>query len=135
MFPAKILILTVALSAVCLFSGCAPSRFRDEVDFTIKDASADSNAQSPTGFRRTADGWEDTTYWFLPYPVEKRSVGALMVAQQQRERGWLQSCLTGVRSTPPLVIAVVQIFLIYLLYRLHLSGQHSAFGQPRSQST
>lgn len=125
----------VCLGAVCSLAGCAPSRFRDEVEFTIPDPSADSKAHSPKGFRRTADGWEDATYWFLPYPVEQRSVGALMVAQQQREQGILQRSLRRIRQTPPLVIAAVQIILIYLLYRFDLSRRQSSPQQPRHQST
>lgn len=98
--------------ALLLFScGCSPpSPFEHEFGSVV--AALDSEAEIPSGMRRTSRGWEDASLWHISPDIENRSIDDWMETQQDREPGWLRTIFAEIRMTPPLMIAVIQITAI-----------------------
>ena len=65
-------------------------------------------AVQPRGWRRTRDGWENSTTW----GTSLASLGDIVRQQQEREPGWVKALLAGVRSIPPWAYAMFQILAI-----------------------
>ncbi len=63
---------------------------------------------APTGWRRTANGWENVATWTKP----SRPLREIVAMQHEREPQWMRSTLAGVRGLPPLAFAMLQITAI-----------------------
>lgn len=71
------------------------------------------NPVAPTGWRRTAQGWEDVSTW-RPAP---RPLGEIIATQVDREPVWAREILGRLRGVPPLMFAMVQITAIAAIVR------------------
>jgi hypothetical protein len=108
------------LAALVLSGGCAPpALFENEYGSIV--AAIDSEAEIPTGMRRTTSGWEDSSLWHVSTDLQSRSIHAWMTHQRRREPGWARRVFERIRGTPPLMIAVIQISAIAAI--VHLSRQ------------
>ena len=108
------------LFVLSLAVGCSPpAKFENEVGYYVQ--ASDSGATVPMGFRRTKDGWEDTSTWQIASTVQTRSIDDWMSEQRERESSWFRAVLEKIRTTPPLMIAVIQITCIAAI--VHISKE------------
>ena len=116
MIQKSLQLLLVATFALVLVVGCAPARFENEyVPAAIADQSA---ASIPSGMRRTKYGWEDASLWYLPAGQGTRSLQSWIDQQHSLEPAWIRRLFETIRSTPPLMIAVIQIIAIAVIFRI-----------------
>ncbi|MEM6471889.1 MAG: hypothetical protein AAF802_20180 [Planctomycetota bacterium] len=97
--------------------GCSPpALFEHEYGAVVAE---DSKATLPRGFRRTKDGWEDSTYWHLGPAYRERSLQTWLGDLHEREPVWLRQTLERIRHTPPLMVAVIQIAAVAAILKIH----------------
>ncbi|MCA9140448.1 MAG: hypothetical protein KDB00_26940 [Planctomycetales bacterium] len=108
----KSCLLTLSLAAVLLSNtGCSPpALFENEYGPIL--AAIDSDAAIPTGMRLTKNGWEDTSQWNISLDFQDKSIESWIENQRQREPGWVRRSFAKIRTTPPLMFAVIQIAMI-----------------------
>ncbi|KAA5545472.1 hypothetical protein FYK55_07440 [Roseiconus nitratireducens] len=113
-----------AVGLVCLLAaaGCSPpERFENERGRFV--TTSDSDAAIPSGLRRTKYGWEDASLWTAPPNSRPQSIESWMERQQRLEPSWIRRCFLKLRTTPPLMIAVIQITAIAAI--VHISRTHA----------
>lgn len=117
-------LITLSLIAMLLASvGCAPpSLFENEYGPIL--TAIDSSATIPQGMRRTKNGWEDASRWNISLDFQDRSIESWITDQRQREPGWVRQMFAEIRSTPPLMFAVIQITMIAAI--VHVSKKPNA---------
>ena len=67
----------------------------------------------PHGWRRTRDGWEDSSTWVS----RAQPLGEIIRSQQQREPALMQRILATVCAVPPLLYALAQVLAIAAIVR------------------
>ncbi|MCO8122771.1 hypothetical protein NHH03_13570 [Stieleria sp. TO1_6] len=118
--------LLIVSTLLCTAGCLPPAMFKNE--YVRQSSLAESKAPLPTGLRRTKNGWEDTTLWYVSPDVETRSINSWMDQQRQREPSWVRLFFDKLRRTPPLMIAVIQISAIAAIVRI--SRQDSEDSAP-----
>lgn len=110
--PSNVQRASLPLIALILsLGGCAPpALFENEYGGFVSNRSSD--AIIPRGMRRTKNGWEDASLWHLSTGFRHRSIDSWMEDQRQREPNWLRRIFEEIRTTPPLMIAVIQVTAI-----------------------
>ncbi len=99
------------LAASIAIVGCSqPTLFRLERGQPL--AALPSDAEVPSGMRRTDGGWEDASNWNIRTDLKEQSIDSWMLEQREQEPGWLRRLFDKLRTTPPLMIAVIQITAI-----------------------
>ena len=81
--------------------------------------SATGRSVPPMGWRRTNRGWEKVE-WARQYPevlAKKKTLRQWMQHQADRESQWLAQVSAALCRIPPLGIAALQIFAIWLIAR------------------
>lgn len=73
-----------------------------------------ANPVPPQGWRRTDRGWEDVSTW----RKIGRPLAEIVIAQQNREPGWVSSGLARIRELPPLAFAMLQIAAVSAIFWL-----------------
>ncbi|WP_160149371.1 hypothetical protein [Roseiconus lacunae] len=97
-----------AFATLVLLVGCSPpATFRQQQGSVY--ATLDSPAAFPTGMRRTKDGWEDASTWHWKSVDVPQSLPGWIEEHKQREPGWIRRVMDRIRSTPPLMVGVIQI--------------------------
>ena len=110
-------------------AGCSPpALFENEYGEFVP--AIDSDAVIPRGMRRTKNGWEDASLWYVSTEFQARSIDSWLDIQRHREPTWLRKLFERIRTTPPLMIAVIQITAIAAI--VHISQAHKA--EPVSNS-
>ncbi|OYP34053.1 hypothetical protein CGZ80_16730 [Rhodopirellula sp. MGV] len=100
--------LIICLSLAFATTGCiTPTTFRQEYGRSI--GPTDSEASIPTGMRRTKNGWEDASTWVWENGRSPTSINGWIEEQQDREPSWVRKVFDRIRSTPPLMVGVIQI--------------------------
>lgn len=106
------------LAVLLSFCGCLPpARFENE--YVGVFSLTDSDAAVPSGMRRTKYGWEDASLWHVSANIRVRSIDWWMADQRSREPRWLRTLFAKIRTTPPLMIAVIQITAVAAI--IHIS--------------
>lgn len=106
------------IAVAIMIGGCTtPSRFENESKFYLPVGH--SVAEVPSGLRRTKNGWEDTSMWHVSQELPSRSIESWMDHQRSREPGWVRQLFHEIRTTPPLMVAVLQITAIAAI--VHIS--------------
>lgn len=97
--------------------GCSPpAKFENERGNVVSASGA--SGEIPTGFRRTVNGWEDTSMWHVAPDYKPKSIDGWMDQQRDREASWLRRVLNKIRQTPPLMVALIQITAIAAIVRI-----------------
>ena len=78
------------------------------VSVAVDEDAFSTDAHVPVGWRRTANGWENTSNWLSPH----KSIDTWIEEQTSREPAWAQRTMAIIRNTPPLVFAMLQVLLI-----------------------
>ena len=73
-----------------------------------------ANPVPPQGWRRTDRGWEHVSTWRRI----GRPLAEIVMDQQDREPGWVNSGLARIRELPPLAFAMLQITAISAIFWL-----------------
>ncbi len=73
-----------------------------------------ANPVPPQGWRRTDRGWEHVSTW----RKIGRPLAEIVMDQQKREPGWVNSGLASIRELPPLAFAMLQITAISAIFWL-----------------
>lgn len=68
----------------------------------------------PSGWRRTANGWENSSDWFRP----EYEINDWITRGLHHEPVWARRAFESIRDTSPLLIASYQIFAIAVLCRV-----------------
>ena len=117
------LLLSLVGFSLLGLGGCSPpALFENESGAYIP--AIDSDAVIPRGMRRTKNGWEDASLWYVSTELQSRSIESWLDVQRQREPSWLRKIFERIRTTPPLMIAVIQITAIAAI--VHISQAHKA---------
>ncbi|WP_145390749.1 hypothetical protein [Stieleria neptunia] len=118
-------LLLLSLVGFCLLAlgGCSPPALFENESGAFVPA-IESDAAIPRGMRRTKNGWEDASLWFVSTEFQSRSIESWLDVQRQREPSWLRKVFERIRMTPPLMIAVIQITAIAAI--VHISQAHKA---------
>ncbi|WP_147866574.1 hypothetical protein [Stieleria maiorica] len=118
-----LLLNSLLLTSLLSLAGCSPpARFENEYGSVF--AANDSEAAIPRGMRRTKYGWEDASLWHISTDIRSRSIQSWIDGQRQREPSWMVKIFERIRSTPPLMIAVIQITAIAAI--VHISNVYHA---------
>ncbi|PAY18278.1 hypothetical protein CKO51_17205 [Rhodopirellula sp. SM50] len=110
-------------------AGCSPPALFENESGAFVPA-IDSDAVIPRGMRRTKNGWEDASLWYVSTEFQSRSIDTWLDIQRHREPNWLRKIFERIRTTPPLMIAVIQVTAIAAI--VHISHAHKA--EPVSNS-
>ncbi|MDV6031097.1 MAG: hypothetical protein F9B45_13530 [Phycisphaera sp. RhM] len=113
-------------------AGCSPPALFENESGAFVPA-IDSDAVIPRGMRRTKNGWEDASLWFVSTEFQSRSIDSWLDIQRHREPNWLRKFFERIRTTPPLMIAVIQITAIAAI--VHISHAHKAEAVSNSAKT
>lgn len=120
-----LVVVPVLLAAVFVSVGCSqPALFRHEQGSPI--AAMPSKAGIPSGMRRTKDGWQDASSWNIRADLKEQSIESWMQEHREQETGWLQRVFDKLRTTPPLMIAVIQITAIAAIVHI---GRYASMDQ------
>ena len=115
------LLPTGGLILSLVIGGCTtPALYKQERGTLF--ASTGSDAAIPSGMRRTSKGWEDTADWMISPDYQSRSISEWIRRQRESEPGWIRKIIFEIRTTPPLMIAVIQITAIAAI--VHISRLH-----------
>ncbi|MCS7469035.1 hypothetical protein NZK35_20475 [Stieleria sp. ICT_E10.1] len=126
---ARFLLLSFIGVSLLGLAGCSPpALFENESGAFVPRI--DSDAVIPRGMRRTKNGWEDASLWHVSTEFQSRSIQCWLDIQRHREPHWLRKFFERIRTTPPLMIAVIQITAIAAI--VHISQAHKA--EPVSNS-
>ncbi|TWU05636.1 hypothetical protein [Stieleria varia] len=124
-------LVTVSCSLILLGSvsaNFAVDTDRSSVSSSVQLASAEATEQLPageipSGWRRTAHGWEDASKWRVPAGGRQQSLDEWISATQKQEIPWTRALFSRLRRIPPLMIATIQISLVAVIYRISLGSK------------
>lgn len=116
--PLRLRLFAPGILAVSIVvAGCSqPTLFRLERGQPL--AAIPSDAEVPNGMRRTNDGWEDASNWNIRTDLKEQSIDSWILEQREQEPGWLRRVFDKLRTTPPLMIAVIQITAIAAIVQI-----------------
>lgn len=115
--PAAWFLGPIVICLLATSSGCTtPSLFVNEHAPAV--AGGDLRGALPSGMRRTKDGWEDASTWFLSEDFQQQSLDVWMKREREREPGWVRRTVAEIRETPPWMVAAIQISAIAAIVHL-----------------
>lgn len=99
--------------AIALPPSESPSLAASSPYVHVSEPAPKGRAVPPTGWRRTAQGWQHVSTWG---PVtDDLSIGQRIIAQRDSETVWLNHFLTKIRRTPPGCFAIAQLLCVGIL--------------------